>query len=155
MTTTLPEGATDTAQDAAKPQSHRPALPKKAIVLGLAVVTLILTRWQPWRQAENTQQVFVSGRIEADETNIQARNGGQILSINVREGDAVKVGQTLVQIQADDVQAQVDRSIADMTTAKERTIQTQSDLNSAKERVMRAEARVEELDARIQEANLN
>jgi HlyD family secretion protein len=157
MTTTLPEGATDQAQDAAKPKSHRPALSKKAIVLGVgaAVVALALARWQPWRQAENAQQVFVSGRIEADETNIQARNGGQILSINVREGDAVKVGQTLVQIQADEVQAQVDRSTADMTTAQARASQTQSDLNSAKERVMRAEARVDELDARIQEANLN
>ncbi|MGI0492572.1 HlyD family secretion protein [Alkalinema pantanalense CENA528] len=140
---------------AAQPQkSHRPN--PRVLILGIAAIGVAgYFAWQAWGPKPEITAVVLSGRIESDETDIQAKNGGQVAEITVKEGDQVTSGQVLVKINADEVQAQVRRAGADVQSFQERVEQTRSDLASAQERVDRAQSRVQELDNRIREAGLN
>lgn len=51
--------------------------------------------------------LFLSGRIEGYETDVSAKTGGRVAKVAVREGDTVKPGQLLVDIDDSDTKAQL------------------------------------------------
>jgi HlyD family secretion protein len=63
--------------------------------------------------------LFLSGRIEGHETDVSAKIGGRVAKVAVREGDVVKPGQLLVQIDDADQLAQVQAAEAKMRSAQE------------------------------------
>lgn len=63
--------------------------------------------------------LFLSGRIEGHETDVSAKIGGRVAKVAVREGDVVKPGQLLVQIDDADQVAQVQAAEAKMRSAQE------------------------------------
>lgn len=105
---------------------------------------------------------FVSGngRIEATEIDIATKYGGRVADIAVREGDFVKAGQVLVQMQIDTLNAQLNevgaqkqQAINAVATAEAQVkmresefaatqavvVQRESDLDNAKRRLARSE----------------
>ena len=72
--------------------------------------------------------LFLSGRIEGYETDIAAKTGGKVANVAVREGDEVKPGQLLVQLDDADLRAQLQGAIARVRQAKERLARYQQQL---------------------------
>ncbi len=64
--------------------------------------------------------LFLSGRIEGYETDISAKIGGKVTNVAVREGDVVKPGQLLVQLDDSELRAQLQGSAAKVRAAQER-----------------------------------
>jgi len=84
--------------------------------------------------------LFLSGRVEGYETDVSAKTGGKIAKVAVREGDIVKPGQFLVQIDDADLRAQLRGA--------------EAKVRSAQESLKRYRQQLPILAAQLQEANL-
>src|SRR5689334_1674178 len=54
----------------------------------------------------------VSGTIETDEVHVASRYGGRVEKIFAWEGDSLKAGQLIVQLEANELQPRLDRANA-------------------------------------------
>lgn len=145
-------------------------VPAVAIVL-LAVAALVA--WQMLRP-KGPGEGFVSGngRIEATDIDVATKYAGRVVEISAREGDFVKAGQVLVQMQIDVLNAQRDEARAqqqqavtavasaeaqvkmresDVAAAQAVVVQRESDLDNAKRRLVRSETLSREGAASIQQ----
>ncbi len=88
-----------------------------AVILALAALAAYAA-WQRWKPV-NVGEGFVrgNGRIEATEIDVAARIGGRLREVLVQEGEFVKAGQVLANIQVDTLQAQRDEASAQRTQA--------------------------------------
>jgi HlyD family secretion protein len=84
--------------------------------------------------------LFLSGRIEGYEADISAKIGGRVDNVYVREGDPVKPGQLLVQIDDADLRAQLQGAAARV--------------RAAQDRLQRSRQQLPILQAQLEQANL-
>jgi HlyD family secretion protein len=80
-----------------------------------------------------SDRLRVSGHVEATETRLAPEVGGRILTLNVKEGDRVEPGQTVLTLDTRDVLLAIDRVRAEQAAAE------------AQLRLVQAGARVEDL----------
>ncbi len=93
-------------------QKNRAAKP---IAFVVAVVVLLLVGWFWWdsRHWESTDDAEIDGHIYP----ISARVGGQVVKVNYDDGQVVRKGDVLVQIDPTDYQVALDRAKADYRDA--------------------------------------
>lgn len=92
------------------------------------------------KKRDITEVVSASGKIQPEvQVKISPDVSGEIVELNVKEGDRVKKGQLLVRILPDIYQSYVDRSIASVNSSRaqlensrSRVIQAESQLTRAK-----------------------
>ncbi|MDB6017133.1 MAG: Secretion protein HlyD family protein [Pedosphaera sp.] len=60
----------------------------------------------------NANSPVVSGTIETDEVHVASRYGGRVREINAQEGDALKPGQVIMALDADELQARRNEAAA-------------------------------------------
>ncbi len=106
-----------------EPQTKKPKkrhIPKPVLILG-AIALLAGVGYSVYRTFFYHPEpgLFLSGRIEGHETDISAKIGGRIAKVAVREGDEVKPGQLLVQIDDSDQLAQVQGAQAKVLSSQE------------------------------------
>lgn len=137
---------------------------KKYLILVVATIAIVLTAWLAWNrmQPKGPGEGFVSGngRIEATEINVAAKYAGRVTNIFVGEGDFVKAGQLLAQMQIDVLNAQRDEAgaqqqqaisavasaesqvkarEADLAAAQAVVVQRESELDNAKQHLTRSQ----------------
>ncbi|MBG1271046.1 HlyD family secretion protein [Nostoc sp. WHI] len=128
---------------------------KKPIKLLVAVLAVIggISYYAVWQNqpqpAVNVLQL--SGRIDGYETEIGVKRSARIELITVREGEMVKKGQKLVQL--DDSNDQVLQGQLHSAEAKINVLQYQE--QQAKEEIEQVKAQIEQVKSQIQEAQLN
>ena len=109
----------------------------------LGVIVLAALGYFGWRQftpAPVPTLLRVSGRIEADETDIGAKTGGRVTQILVREGDEIKAGQVIAVIQDQEVDQQLQAAIAQVNAARQDEAQARLQVSVAESRILEAEA---------------
>ncbi|MFM9051036.1 MAG: efflux RND transporter periplasmic adaptor subunit [Bacteroidota bacterium] len=85
--------------------------------------------------------VSASGRIQPEvQVKISPDVSGEIVELNVKEGDRVKKGQLLVRILPDIYQSYVDRSVATVNTTKANYENSRSRVSQAESQLVRARA---------------
>ncbi|WP_041789972.1 HlyD family secretion protein [Rhodoferax ferrireducens] len=86
----------------------------------LAAAAAALLGWGPWRE-QGLGEGFVSGngRIEATEIAIATKLAGRVERILVAEGEFVKAGQPLAQMQIESLQAQREEALARLQQAQQ------------------------------------
>ncbi|GAA6621338.1 HlyD family secretion protein [Scytonema sp. NUACC26] len=122
-----------------KPQRH---IPKPVLILG-ALALIAGAGYAVYRgfiYRPEPEGLFLSGRIEGYETDVSAKIGGRIANVSVREGDFVKPGQLLVQIDDSELRAQLQGAAARV--------------RGAQERLERSRQQLPVLQAQLQQANL-
>ena len=118
------------------------------VVLGaVAYANLSLNR--PTGLAVNTEKieardleaiVYASGKIQPKRSvNISAETMGKVVGLEVREGDIVKQGQLLLQIDARNLETQVQNRQASLASAKLQLDQTRAQIENAKVALREAE----------------
>ena len=80
------------------------------LVLGIAAVTVWRVVLAKPRMPANT--IFLSGRIEGDDSAVAPKATGRMLEIRVREGDLVKAGDTIAVLDDPQVRAREDQAQA-------------------------------------------
>lgn len=118
--------------------------PRLLIPLGLAIGAIGYGIWTILPKPPETI-LRVSGRLESDETDIGAKTGGRIATILVREGDLVKKGQVVVEIEDEEIPAQLSGLVAQIESARQEEVQ-------AKEEVSVAESRIREATFNLQQS---
>jgi HlyD family secretion protein len=86
----------------------------------LAAAAAGLLAWSPWR-TQGLGEGFVSGngRIEATEIAVATKLAGRVEKILVAEGEFVKAGQPLAQMQIESLQAQREEALARLQQAQQ------------------------------------
>lgn len=151
--------------------------PKKKLMMGVVVIAvaamIAVAAWFVLKPSDtNVGLVSGNGRIEATEINISTKLAGRVLAIMVNEGDFVKEGQLLAQMQIDvldaqreEARAQYQQAVAmvssaeaqvavrksDMIAAQALVAQRESELDAAQRRFVRTKALVEEEVVSIQQ----
>jgi HlyD family secretion protein len=140
MTQTLPPSTDQPAElPSSKPDSKRS---KRLLLIptAVAIVGIGFATWKFFPRAE-ANTLSLSGRLEADETDIGAKTPGRVTAINFREGDEVKRDQVVAQLTDEEVNAQLQGAAAQVAAAKQEEAQAKLD--------------VAVIESRIQEAQLN
>ncbi len=125
-----------------EPPSKKPKKfnPRLLIPVGLAIGGISYGIWTILPKPPETI-LRVSGRLEVDEVDIGAKTAGRITAILVREGDQTKKGQLVVQMEDEEIPAQLSGLNAQIESARQEELQAKQDIAVA--------------DSRIKEANLN
>lgn len=147
------------------PVPNLPVAPEKRqfnprLLLPLAVVIAAgYLGWRHFAPVPPATVLNVSGRIEADETDIGAKTGGRVDQILVREGDRVKVGQVIAVIVDEEVNQQLQAAIASVNAARQEEAQALLDISVAESRIQEAAANLvqakEDSSGRVSQASAN
>ena len=112
--------SSETAQTPAR-ASRRP----KPIVLVIIAAVLVAGGVALWRRqtaaAVPEGVVSLSGRLEGDDSAVASRTSGRVVQIAVREGDPVKAGDVIAQLDDDQVGAREEQARAALAQAEART----------------------------------
>ena len=111
------------SSEAVPTHRRRPAI--LFVILGLLVLALVL-----WKTVFNhppppSNIVFLSGRIEADDSAVACKTSGRIRDITVREGDTVKAGEIVAHLDDDQIRAREQQSEAALRQATAQVRQAQ------------------------------
>lgn len=88
---------------------------------------------EPPARATIVRTVAASGKVESvEEAEIASQIIGRVVAVNFQEGDAVKKGEILVQIDPTDAQARLDSTLARTTRLDAAISQADSDLAKAR-----------------------
>jgi HlyD family secretion protein len=125
---TLPTQASPTlpsvARDTALTTTQRPKRRSRSITLLLlaAVLAVGVIGWYSFRGSRTLPEGLIqaNGRIESDVVNVSSKLAGRIETLAVREGDMVKAGAPLVQLDDRSVRAQLQEAQSALATATAR-----------------------------------
>jgi HlyD family secretion protein len=132
--------------DPANTPQHQPKKfnPRLIIPLALVIGAVGYGIWTILPKPAETV-LHVSGRLESDETDIGAKTAGRLANIFVREGDAVKKGQVVIEMEDEEIPAQLSGLNAQIEAAQQEEIQ-------AKEEIAVAESRIREATLNVQQS---
>jgi HlyD family secretion protein len=128
------------------------------IIVGVLIVFAVIGKKAGWIGGKDKKQVAVekvlkhdiietvtaSGKIQPEvQVKISPDVSGEIVLLNIKEGDRVKKGQLLLRIMPDIYQSYVDRSLAALNTAK-------ANLENSKSRLVQANSQSNRSDLDFQ-----
>lgn len=116
-----------------------------------ASLTALKVRLGLLTPAEAAGLYIVSGYIEADEVTVAAETRGRITSLSVDDGDLVQAGQTIAQLDAALLEAQLKQAEAKVETAQAQLAKIKAGVRA--EELAKAEAAVAVAQANAQAAN--
>jgi HlyD family secretion protein len=150
-------------------------IPRPLLIIG-AIALLAGVGYGVYRlffYSPDAPALSLSGRIEGYETDVSAKIGGRVAQVSAREGDTVKPGQILVQIDDSDLRAQLQGAIARVRAAEERlqsarqqlpvlqaqlkqaSLTTNQSTQDSQGRVLEAENAVDQARSNLAEAQAN
>jgi HlyD family secretion protein len=144
MTQTLPQ-PTGQSPDIpeSQPKASRKSKRKVLIPVMAAIAGIGIATWYFFpRAASNT--LPLSGRIEADETDIGAKTPGRVSAIHFREGDEVQKDQVVAQLVDEEVNAQELGAAAQVASAKQEEAQAKLDIAVAESRIQEAQLNLQQ-----------
>ena len=82
----------------------------------------------------------VNGRIEGDPVVVAAKVAGRLVTLRVKEGDAVEVGQPIAEISSEQILARVEQAAASRESARNALAAVKAEGEAARHQLGRAEA---------------
>lgn len=119
----------ETAETAALPKPKRKFSPPVLIPLGLLLTGVGVSTWYFLSLPKPGEPLRVSGRIEGYETDIGAKVAGRIEAVAVREGDQVRKGQVIVQLDDEQIEAQLKGATARLVSTQQQELQARLQIN--------------------------
>lgn len=126
MATSIPSEKQQAEQPPAQP-SGTPASPSRArrfLLIG-GILLLGIAMFVVWRvfftgPAQPDNVIFLSGRIEGDESSVAGKTTGRLLQANFREGDQVKAGDVIAVLDDTQIRYREDQARAGVAQAEAR-----------------------------------
>jgi HlyD family secretion protein len=136
----------ETSTNPPEKPSKKPQGPPKPLVFAIAAALIGAGyfAWQHFLPEATADRLSLSGRIEADETEIGAKTGGRLVAIKVREGDSVTQGQLVAEIVDEEVPEQIRAAAAQVTAAQQEEQQVKSEIDVAESRIREAEVNLQQ-----------
>jgi HlyD family secretion protein len=149
------------AKNESAPKSGGKKNLRPLILIVLVVLLGLLIAFQYLRNLPEGKPGWlrISGRIEGYEVNVGAKIAGRVEFISNREGEEVKLGQPLVKLSDEDIQAQLRGAKAHYQSALDSVQEAEELLKVSKEQVEQAKLNVsqsrEDAKGRIDQAAAN
>jgi HlyD family secretion protein len=134
--------------------------PKRALMVALLLAAGLGAGYWWFHRAPELPPGFASGngRLEADEIDIDTKFAGRIAKLFVDEGDMVKAGQVVAEMDTQDLRAQLNKSEAVVSQsqraleeAQKNLAQQQSQVSSSQAAALQAERALDEANATLQQ----
>jgi len=136
---------------------RRRRVPIVGIVIVLALAAYAISRVRQERAA-NGPFIDGSGTIEATEVQIAAKIPGRVKQVLVESGNNVAVGQVLVRLDTDELDAQIAQAEAAVTAARVRVAQADAALRAQRRQAVatieQADAAQRAAEVRVPQANV-
>ncbi|MBW4440562.1 MAG: HlyD family efflux transporter periplasmic adaptor subunit [Plectolyngbya sp. WJT66-NPBG17] len=138
MTQTLPQPADQVPSAPARRSRKKLIIPGLIAIAGIGFAT--------WRFLPRPEAMTLplSGRIEANETDIGAKTAGRISAINFREGDEVQKDQVVAQLTDEEVNEQLQAAAAQVASARQEEQQARLDIAVAESRIQEAQLNLQQ-----------
>ncbi len=117
--------------------------PRLAIPLVLVIGAIGYGIWTILPKPAETV-LHISGRLESDETDIGAKTSGRVTAILAHEGDRVQKGQIVIEMEDEEIPAQLSGLNAQIESARQEEIQAKEDLAVADSRIREATATLQQ-----------
>ncbi|MBD2081321.1 HlyD family efflux transporter periplasmic adaptor subunit [Leptolyngbya sp. FACHB-17] len=142
MTQILPQPANQAPSAPTTKPSRRS---KKMLILPglIAIAGIGFATWRLMPQPEATT-LPLSGRIEADETEIGAKTAGRVTAVNFREGDEVQKNQVVAQLTDEEVNEQLSATAAQVAAARQEEQQARLDIAVAESKIQEAQLNLQQ-----------
>lgn len=142
MTQTLPQPAGQVPDV----PSQEPSRKSKRVLIIPAVLAIAGIGFATWQFLPKPAATTLplSGRIEADETDIGAKTAGRVAAINFREGDEVQKDQIVVKLTDEEVNEQLRAAEAQVASARQEEQQARLDISVAESRIREAQLNVQQ-----------
>jgi len=126
----------------------------RRVVLAAALIVIVGVAYVAWQyfQPAKLPEGFASsnGRIEATEVDIATKIQNRLIEVMADEGDIVKAGQVLAQMDTDELKAQVREAEADLRKAKSMVQAATSTVAQRESEKAAADATVLQRDAELE-----
>ena len=146
-------------KDQAPKKKANPRLIVVALIVLIAVVGIVVFQFYRNKPEGRKGWLRINGRIEGYEVNVGAKIAGRVEMISNREGEEVRLGQPLVRLSDEDIQAQLRGAKARYEEALESVHEAEELVKVSKEQVSQAKLNVvqsrEDANGRIEEAAAN
>jgi HlyD family secretion protein len=136
-----------------------------SLIVVVIVITLGLAVWRLAFDKTKTSDsvVFLSGRIEGDDSALAPKTSGRIADVRFREGDSVKAGDTVAVLDDQQVRAREEQARAALAVGVARELAARTQLAAFQEQLeqtqvqtgqskMDAEGRVRQAEAELASA---
>ncbi len=125
-------------------------------VLLLAVSMLSWAGWHLYEERASAGRLFGSGSIEATQVDVSPKVAGRVIKLTVDEGDPVKAGQVLAELEPQEASAQVAQARGAVVQAEAKLLQAQQAVTTQQQvtsaQVSQAEAQVESVATGLPQA---
>jgi len=133
---------------------------KRLVLISMMAIVVAVGLLVYFGQRQNRQrESYYSGTIEATQSQLSFQTGGRVAVVHVREGDSIKAGQRLAELDTDEWTARYEQARAALDRAGKNTRQMEILLNfyqkSLPAEVTRARANVESRTNILTEARKN
>jgi len=136
------------------------AAPRRQIAwVALAAVAAVVLAWEGWgRYAElkRAGRLFGSGWVEATQVEVGPKIPGRVTRLRADEGNQVRAGQVLAEMEPQESQAQVDQARAAAVAAEARVTQAEQAVTTQQQvtdaQVAQARALVSSAETRVPQA---
>lgn len=119
-------------------------MPKRLIAAGaLAAILIVVLVWSQQRR----EPLKVSGYIEADEIRIGSRVGGRVARVQIIEGQTVRTGEPLVELEPFQLREQLAQARGELARAQAELDRVTNGFRT--EEIAQAKAKVDQLDALV------
>ncbi|HEY4250773.1 MAG TPA: HlyD family secretion protein [Roseomonas sp.] len=132
---------------------RRLAIPLGGVLAVGALVGLAATQWDSWR-GEARVQVTDNAVIRAELTRLSARVAGNVSRVLVQDFQRVRAGDALIEIAAEDCQAQVAQAEAGVAAARAARDNLRNQIALQRAAITQAEAQAQSAEARSRQSAL-
>ena len=129
---------------------------KRRLILAgiLALIVVGISVFFFAKRGTKPESIRTTGVVEGVEVNISTTVSGRISKECCKEGDTVTKGDTVLEIENDDLRASVEQALAGVEKAKAEVSVSASAIESAKANITSAEADIENAKADIEKARV-
>ena len=127
---------------------------KKSFIAVIIMVVLVIAGAMYWflhKDKNNENDLTLYGNVDIRQVSLAFEQGGRIASLNVQEGDQVKQGQVLAQLNTDALKIQEQQAQAQLNVQKQTIVE--QDVGSRPEQITQAKAQVASAQAQLDKAN--
>jgi HlyD family secretion protein len=120
-----------------------------AIIGTVALVSILSYRFLINRPADISNKILVSGNVEVTDARVSFKIPGRMIARNVSEGDVVRKGQLIAQLDVSELQQEESLRRAEMEAAEAALAELEA--GSRPEEIAQAEAAMHQTQARLKE----
>jgi HlyD family secretion protein len=117
------------------------------LLVAVSIIGILYTR-----KGKKAETIRTTGVVEGIEVNLSSKVSGRISELCCKEGDRVKEGQIVFELDSEDLRASVEQARARVGMAKEQVMSSRSAIENANANIVSSEADIKTAQSNVEKA---